>query len=385
MSRRFACLLLFALFIVVGCLATEIESSKKTVTPIKTASGKTKSNEIPKAKHSTGKSDSSAKQQPVPAVKQRSLLSRVTDKLRLTNRRYKSGKELKDKHLEGELKAMGKDSSNETFKGKYKKPLDKHGATTGFFKPDTVTSTSNTAVASSKIGKHLRINPTTADRYATHNDKKGVLSPEVKDAKPMIESKKTKKVKVYKHNLENPKTQKGLAKLQLHDAITGQKDRHGGNIYINTKTGKVTGIDNDYAFVKDVKQVDTPTDRYSGLPQQVDVKHGKRLMREDTQKFKKMLDNETDLDDNQKKNTVERFSAVKKHVKELHQKKMLVGQKGGKYAKGWGKDTYKDAINEPTVKDWEGKDVARSYVQRAHLEQTNTAKYVGSKHKLVDV
>ena len=36
--------------------------------------------------------------------------------------------------------------------------------------------------------------------------------------------------------------------LQLIDALTGQVDRHGGNIFVDPKTGKVTGIDNDAAF-----------------------------------------------------------------------------------------------------------------------------------------
>ena len=46
----------------------------------------------------------------------------------------------------------------------------------------------------------------------------------------------------------DPKIQRGLSDLEVSDYITGQTDRHMGNIFIDPKTGKVTGIDNDLAF-----------------------------------------------------------------------------------------------------------------------------------------
>lgn len=42
--------------------------------------------------------------------------------------------------------------------------------------------------------------------------------------------------------------QKGLYDLEALDYITGQIDRHQGNIFVDPDTGKVTGIDNDLAF-----------------------------------------------------------------------------------------------------------------------------------------
>ena len=48
--------------------------------------------------------------------------------------------------------------------------------------------------------------------------------------------------------------------LQWNDALTGQVDRHGGNIFISNK-GKVTGIDNDAAFGS--KNSDSPDDLVS--------------------------------------------------------------------------------------------------------------------------
>ncbi|MFO0548505.1 MAG: hypothetical protein U0271_08970 [Polyangiaceae bacterium] len=49
-------------------------------------------------------------------------------------------------------------------------------------------------------------------------------------------------------DLRSPKTQEGLANLQVMDYLTAQRDRHPGNIFIDSKTGVVKGIDNDLAF-----------------------------------------------------------------------------------------------------------------------------------------
>lgn len=45
-----------------------------------------------------------------------------------------------------------------------------------------------------------------------------------------------------------PAVQRGLCDLEAMDYITGQIDRHPGNIFVDPQTGKVTGIDNDLAF-----------------------------------------------------------------------------------------------------------------------------------------
>ncbi|QIF03661.1 hypothetical protein [Roseimicrobium sp. ORNL1] len=45
-----------------------------------------------------------------------------------------------------------------------------------------------------------------------------------------------------------PEIQKGLYDLEVIDYITGQVDRHPGNIFIDPETGAVKGIDNDLSF-----------------------------------------------------------------------------------------------------------------------------------------
>lgn len=49
-------------------------------------------------------------------------------------------------------------------------------------------------------------------------------------------------------NYADSEVQKGLYDLQAQDYITGQIDRHTGNIFIDPHSGQVTGIDNDMAF-----------------------------------------------------------------------------------------------------------------------------------------
>lgn len=51
-----------------------------------------------------------------------------------------------------------------------------------------------------------------------------------------------------KMDYSDPRVQQGMADLEALDYITGQIDRHNGNIFVNPETGKVTGIDNDLAF-----------------------------------------------------------------------------------------------------------------------------------------
>ncbi|MBL9183088.1 MAG: hypothetical protein JNN17_13190 [Verrucomicrobiaceae bacterium] len=47
---------------------------------------------------------------------------------------------------------------------------------------------------------------------------------------------------------KEPALQKGFYDLQAQDFITGQIDRHSGNIFVDPHTGQVSGIDNDMAF-----------------------------------------------------------------------------------------------------------------------------------------
>lgn len=54
--------------------------------------------------------------------------------------------------------------------------------------------------------------------------------------------------KMLRTDYDRPEIQRGLSDLEALDYITGQIDRHTGNIFIDPTSGKVTGIDNDLAL-----------------------------------------------------------------------------------------------------------------------------------------
>ena len=82
-----------------------------------------------------------------------------------------------------------------------------------------------------------------------------------------------------------PGIQKGLSDLQLFDAISGQVDRHAGNIYVDAETGTVTGIDDDRAFGQGQNARDVAGQRkeqhYRGLPELVDAATADEILARD--------------------------------------------------------------------------------------------------------
>ncbi len=201
------------------------------------------------------------------------------------------------------LKSLGGGSVNPVYRAKYQKALGSSGSDTGYFKPEpekgskhefatagnmwaNLTGVNLTdglhmgarAVASSRLNKKLGLDIISDEFFARHADAlgkvmHGTVSSEVA-GKPMYEHvyedeitaaeaasmdpdtvkqvngkwMKHSGTEYYGHDLSNPVTQKGMSDLQLFDAITGQADRHGGNIYVDPATGKVKGIDNDQSF-----------------------------------------------------------------------------------------------------------------------------------------
>jgi len=94
----------------------------------------------------------------------------------------------------------------------------------------------------------------------------------------------------------DPDIQKGLSDLEVNDYITGQLDRHCGNIFVDPLTKKVTGIDNDLAFPEDEREKTlgkktAQGKAISGLPSTLHRDTADRLAKLSPQDLRKELQN----------------------------------------------------------------------------------------------
>lgn len=88
-----------------------------------------------------------------------------------------------------------------------------------------------------------------------------------------------------------PETQMSAANLQLLDFLTGQSDRHAGNIFIDPRSGLIRGIDNDQAFGDPANNPATKAHDmdFSRLPSQVDRQTAETILRLKSKHVAKIL------------------------------------------------------------------------------------------------
>jgi len=146
-------------------------------------------------------------------------------------------------------------------------------------------------------------------------------------------------------DLSEPAIQKGLADLQLFDAISGQSDRHEGNVFVDPETGQVTGIDDDQSFGQGQKpdQMQETGDKYRGLPGVVDAARAAEILRLDPDDLRVQLQarttdtvplTEKDLDDAEA-----RLRGVQAYLRWLTEEDLLVDT--------WNDDSYQAALENP--------------------------------------
>jgi len=139
----------------------------------------------------------------------------------------------------------------------------------------------------------------------------------------------------------DPRIQKGLSDLQLFDAISGQVDRHAGNIYIDAETGTVTGIDDDRAFGQGQNARDVAgqqkAQHYRGLPELVDAATADEILDRNPDDLREELarrDNDLSaLTDAEIDDAVLRLETVQAHLRDLKTR--------GKLVTTWNDDTYR--------------------------------------------
>jgi hypothetical protein len=157
-------------------------------------------------------------------------------------------------------------------------------------------------------------------------------------------------------NFKDPRIQKGMSDLQLFDAITGQIDRHGGNIFVDPKTGTVSGIDDDKAFGKGrpagERQAQPGTgdhQHYRALPALVDEDTANRILALDPTKLPDVLLSRVNdskvLNDKEIEDALRRFQGVRQYLRQLKKDGALVGQ--NRYP-SWNDATYQQALQDPT-------------------------------------
>lgn len=140
--------------------------------------------------------------------------------------------------------------------------------------------------------------------------------------------------------------QKGLSDLQVQDYITGQIDRHAGNIFIDPQSKQVKGIDNDLAFPvvereEMLKGVGMNEKAVLGLPTQIHVDTASKIEALSPAKLRQQLeslpkvDGVAPLEPEAIDGAVERLEKLQSHVKDLRQEGKLINQ--------FNKETYEQA------------------------------------------
>jgi Domain of unknown function (DUF4157) len=166
----------------------------------------------------------------------------------------------------------------------------------------------------------------------------------------------------HKFNFKKAETQKGLMDLQLMDALTGQVDRHGSNIFIEPQTGKVTGIDNDAAFgsqnsadpidlvARTLPQWHMRASHNQGLPPLVDHHSAQMVLALQPKAVRKELKDLLSHDEIE--NTISRLNLVQQHIQNLYRTGKVVGSPNTTNALGqpvnhpffWNNTTYNMAM-----------------------------------------
>jgi hypothetical protein len=149
-------------------------------------------------------------------------------------------------------------------------------------------------------------------------------------------------------DLSKPEIQKGLSDLQVFDAISGQADRHDGNIFVDTATGAVTGIDDDLSFGSGPapsKQAVPFGDKYMGLPAQVDRTTAERILALNPADLPAQLTARTnDVRELTPENVADaqaRLRGVQAHLRTLRDAGQLVSV--------WNDATYQQAVASPSA------------------------------------
>ena len=235
-------------------------------------------------------------------------------------------------------------------------------------------------VVSSRVDRLIGTNVTAYEIFAKNEDSYIGVSAQV-PGKSLVENKVGGGRLWRNFKFDNPNTQKGMADLQILDAINGQLDRHPGNIFIDPKTGEVHGIDGDLAhpevYNKNKNLDYVMKGDETALQEQfswgadgqlkynqllIDKKTGDRILHIDRKDFESTLRGRKNDFENLSEASIEfsllRFDAVVRRVQELEAQDLLVRE--------WNADTFREAVETGTAKQF-NKEVDTNYISRSVL------------------
>lgn len=206
------------------------------------------------------------------------------------------------------------------------------------------------AVASSRLDKALGTNVIADEAFAEHDGQMGNVSATVA-GRSLMQNKVDANGKLAGQDLaqvdaKDPAYQKSMADLGMLDYLSGQIDRHAGNIFYDPKSGQAKGIDNDLAFGQFDHQSNVGLgfgNALDALPKQIDADTAKVIRDMTVSQFRASIEGRPGdpeaLHPAEVKKAVERFQKLKLHIAEL--------QKKGALVQTWDDQTYADACNDP--------------------------------------
>ncbi len=234
-------------------------------------------------------------------------------------------------------------------------------------------------VISSRIDQALGLNVLAGEVFSKSWDGQTIGITAKADGNEMM--KKAKSGDRYrKFDLTDANIQRGLSDLQIMDAITGQLDRHMGNIMIDPQSGKVTGIDNDMAFSIEGPNItvnntlrDQFEDTGDGLiykQTQVHEDTANAILSMTPDDFRKVLEgapaDPEHIDQKGIQHAMTRFVAVQNQVKKLKQE--------GKLIKQFTPQHYADAIAKGDAGNEFGKPMHSNYLAKASFKYDQAGK-----------
>ena len=227
------------------------------------------------------------------------------------------------------------------------------------------------SVASSRLDKLLGTNALADEYFVGDRRQYGGASAQAPGREVMLNRGKKKVENEYHPQVQElrrvdyarAETQRGFANLQLIDYLSGQSDRHPGNIVVDPVTGRVTGIDNDQAFgnpaverarLHNAHQVDV-----GSVPRLIDHASAQNVLGHKSADVRKLLEGSRSdperLERAEIDAAVQRFKVLKRQIKNSRELgpdaggSEIVGGPQWGHAKEWGQRTYQRAQGQANV------------------------------------